>query len=359
MIKTIDLFAGAGGLTSGFQAVSSRFRTIVAVESDRPAAATYAANNPGAEVINKPIEDWLRRCELPEADVIVGGPPCQGFSALGKQDIDDERNFLWRQYAQVIVAARPKYFVVENVAQFLGSSQFQAFKRLGQRNGRLRDYDLSAHAVLNAAEFGCPQIRRRMVLIGRHKDMPDIGLPEPSLPNRSEWLTVADAWGESGGTSIDSGVSYTDLPDRWLDFGGRPLRGQFKTTELHLTRRYAPISIARIQRIPYGGNRNHIPYSLQSECWRNHKSGAGDVMGRLVWEKPSVTIRTEFVKPEKGRYLHPVENRAITLMEGARLQGFPDDYLWCGSKTDIAKQIGNAVPVPLASAVARHLLSVL
>jgi DNA (cytosine-5)-methyltransferase 1 len=125
--------------------------------------------------------------------------------------------------------------------------------------------------------------------------------------------------------------------------------------ELHITRRPTELSLARFRAIPPGGSRKNLPDELMTECWRKHKSGAGDVMGRLSWDKPSVTIRTEFFKPEKGRYLHPHEDRPITHAEAALIQGFPEDFLWCGTKTSIARQIGNAVPPPLARAIAEHL----
>lgn len=345
-IRTIDLFAGAGGLTAGFQRASTRFKPVVAVEYEPEAAATYRANHPTARVVNKPIEDWVRSNEFPHADVIIGGPPCQGFSSLGKQEVDDERNFLWEQYAHVMRAVRPKYFVVENVAQFLTSPQFAEFESQTRCGGDLADYDISARAVLNAAHFGAPQARKRTVIIGRHRDMPQVRLPQPTHLLPETWLTVQDAW-----QGITPRVTKLELPDRWTDLFGDLIRGTFATTDLHVTRNYRQISKERIRTIPYGGNRFDIPLHLQPSCWRRHRSGSGDVMGRLWWERPSVTIRTEFVKPEKGRYLHPEENRAITLHEGARLQGFSDQYLWCGTKTAIAKQIGNAVPIPLGAAI--------
>jgi DNA (cytosine-5)-methyltransferase 1 len=111
----------------------------------------------------------------------------------------------------------------------------------------------------------------------------------------------------------------------------------------------------RFHAIPEKGNRFDIPDDLLSECWTKHKTGSADVMGRLSWDKPSVTIRTEFFKPEKGRYLHPVEHRALTHLEAALIQGFPETHKWVGSKTAIARQIGNAVPIPLGRAIAAHL----
>jgi DNA (cytosine-5)-methyltransferase 1 len=117
--------------------------------------------------------------------------------------------------------------------------------------------------------------------------------------------------------------------------------------------------MARIKSIKKGGNRFNIPHDLLPDCWKKHTTGSADVMGRLSWEKPAVTIRTEFFKPEKGRYLHPVEHRALTHYEAALIQGFPDDHKWIGSKVSIARQIGNAVPIPLGRAIGRHLASAL
>ena len=141
-----------------------------------------------------------------------------------------------------------------------------------------------------------------------------------------------------------------------MEFEGSRLAGPYVLSELHLMRRYKDISLRRFAAIPAGGNRTDLPDDLQMECWRKHTSGAMDVMGRLSLGRPSVTIRTEFTKPEKGGYLHPHENRAITIAEGARLQGFPDAYKFVGSLTQITRQIGNAVPVELSSAIATHLL---
>jgi DNA (cytosine-5)-methyltransferase 1 len=130
--------------------------------------------------------------------------------------------------------------------------------------------------------------------------------------------------------------------------------------ELHLSRNgIRPLSLARYRSIPEGGNRFDIPFDLLSPCWKKHKTGSADVMGRLHRDKPSVTIRTEFFKPEKGRYLHPWLHRPITHLEAARLQGFPETFRWCGSRTQIARQIGNAVPVGLARAIAEHLAPLL
>lgn len=349
----LDLFAGAGGLSEAF--AEAGFDIVAAVEQDEDAAATYAANF-GPIVACRPIGDWLHERQVPDVDVVVGGPPCQGFSALGKQDPDDPRNRLWNDYVDTVVIARPRYFVVENVEQFSGNSQFAALQAETEPGGRLADYRVTMQ-VLDAADFGAPQHRKRTIIVGYRRDAEPVDLS--ALERVDHHATVRDAFEARG---IAQRVEYRDL--RTLDRPGVPRRGgprkiggPFRSTELHVDRTYSPVSLERFAHIPEGGNRFDLPDELKSDCWRKHTTGSGDVMGRLRWDKPSVTIRTEFTKPEKGRYLHPAENRAITIYEGAVLQGFPDDYLWMGSRTSITKQIGNAVPIQLGKALADLLMA--
>lgn len=350
-ITMLDLFAGAGGLTAGFHAASDRFRVERAVELDTAAAATYAATFGEDLVYRGGIEDWLRDEDVPNVDLIVGGPPCQGFSMLGKRDATDKRNYLWQEYAATILRAQPKYFVVENVAAFAKSQQFRDFTESTQPDGILRDYTFEWD-ILNAADYGAFQARKRAILIGRRRGLPEVGMPEPT--HVGQHRTVRQAF-----RNIVPTVTETRLDGRTKTFFGVDLPGVFRPYELHVGREYAKISRLRFPEIPEGGNRFDLPDRLKAPCWRGHTNGSGDVMGRLHWDKPSVTIRTEFFKPEKGRYLHPTEHRAITHYEAAILQGFPDTHRFVGSKTAIARQIGNAVPVPLGAAIARHIASVL
>ncbi len=345
--RLIDLFAGAGGLTRGF-VDTGRFMPVAAVEMDLASAATYAANFGRDHLAAEDIGIWLRRDGVPSAHVVVGGPPCQGFSSLGKQRADDPRNYLWREYVAVLKLANPMYFVVENVPQFLLSPQFERLKAATRGNGGLREYELTT-MVVDASHFGVPQRRKRGVVIGRHRDMPSL----PPLM-RKPISTVRDAFAD-----VPLRVNDVDLPTSACEFRGVTFPGAFKPNELHLTRRPSALSKARYAAIPPGGNRFDIPDSLLTACWQRHKTGSADVMGRLRWDRPSVTIRTEFYKPEKGRYLHPSENRPITHYEAALLQTFDDNHLWCGSKSAIGRQIGNAVPPRLARAIAENLLTVL
>jgi DNA (cytosine-5)-methyltransferase 1 len=346
-ISVLDLFAGAGGLSAGFHAGSSKFDVKRAIEMDPAAAASFTTTFGRGLVYQGTIESWLREEEVPSVDVIIGGPPCQGFSTLGKQDISDNRNSLWQEYAATILRAQPKYFVVENVAAFARSQQFRDFEAATRRDGILRDYTFEWD-VLNAADFGAFQARKRAILIGRHRDLPALGLPAPTHVGRHK--TVAQAF-----ATIPHEVSETRLPDRYQEHFGTVMQGAFAPFELHVGRDYSQLSKERFAAIPAGGNRFNLPDNLLAPCWRNHKTGSGDVMGRMHWAKPSVTIRTEFYKPEKGRYLHPFADRAITHYEAAVLQGFPDTHRFVGSKSSVARQIGNAVPIPLGKAIAAHL----
>jgi DNA (cytosine-5)-methyltransferase 1 len=341
-LRVIDLFAGCGGLSAGFEA-TGKYEPVAAVESDLQAAATYA-HNFGDHVFVGDIADWADG-SMPAADVVVGGPPCQGFSALGRRDPNDPRNKLWRHYVDVLSRVRPAFFVIENVPQFLGTTEFASLQAETSAGGALTSYRLETF-VLNAADYGAPQARKRAVVVGRRRELSPIGPPPPAAPK---------ILGDAFPAWLETRVDLNDLPSRNTEFRGKVVPGPFKLPELHFTRTVPPLSMARYRAIPPGGSRFHLPDELQTRGWRKHTRGTGDVMGRLSWDKPAVTIRTEFFKPEKGRFLHPTEHRPLTHAEAALIQGFPESFAWCGSKAAIARQIGNAVPVPLARAVACHL----
>ncbi|GGP43808.1 cytosine-specific methyltransferase [Saccharothrix coeruleofusca] len=347
MLSMIDLFAGCGGMTSGFVAAGG-YRPVMAVEWDRHAAATYAANFGEDHMRWSDIAAVPDR-EIPRADLIIGGPPCQGFSNLGSRDVNDPRNGLWREYLRFVRVARPAVFVIENVDRFLSSAEFSLLR------AETEGYQLSS-GLLMAADFGVPQRRRRAIVIGSR--IGPIPLPEPTHP-RGSWHTVRDVL-----AGLPERPATTALPKSTARFFGTELPGRFKSLDLHVGRNPTPLSVRRYRHIPPGGGRFDLPDELLPRCWREKKTGTTDVMGRMRWDQPSLTIRTEFYKPEKGQYLHPQwepgedghrVDRPITHLEAARLQSFPDEFEWCGTKTEVARQIGNAVPPLLAMAVARHL----
>jgi len=349
VFRFIDLFCGAGGLAQGFRQASDEeveFRSVFAVEIEPVFAASYAANF-GDHVFAGPIEN-LKQQDVPDAELVIGGPPCQGFSNLGKVTPTEHHarlNKLWRYYFKVVDWVKPLAFVVENVPEFLGSLEFQEALRKAWKLGYT-----TAHGVLNAADFGVPQLRRRGFFIGVKKGRPR--LPRPTCRRWEQ--TVRKAIGDIAGAPLVYDFSNGRLED------GRYVA--HRACELHIARNPRPISLERYKTIPPGGNRftlMQLRPDLTPACWFRKKSGATDVMGRLEWDKPALTIRTEFFKPEKGRYLHPEQHRPITHWEAARIQTFPDDFKFCGSKIEIARQIGNAVPPKLAEAVARELKRIL
>jgi DNA (cytosine-5)-methyltransferase 1 len=333
--RLIDLFAGCGGMTRGF-VDTGRYEPILAVEMDPDAAATYTANFGDAHIIVDKIE---RADELPKTDVVIGGPPCQGFSLLNSKGVGLERRSLWRQYLRALRESEAEAFVMENVPQLLTSAEYDAFKTAAEQ-----ELGFSVEGrILNAADYGVPQRRRRAIVIGgRHGHIlwpaQTHHNPSGTLPFGAEpWRTFEDAV---------AGLPRKPNGRNW-----------------HVGRNPRPETIVRYQHVPTdGGNRFQMQDSLDAHglghlvpaCWRNKPTGTTDVFGRLYWKRPAYTIRTEFYKPEKGRYLHPSEDRPITIREAARCMSFEDDFVFPLDQrwTEIAKQIGNAVPPLLARAIA-------
>lgn len=346
-ISTLDLFAGAGGLSLGFEQAGLGYSPAFAVEHDCAAARTFKGHF-GCEVYDGPIEDVL---DFPLADVIIGGPPCQGFSPLGRDRDDHSRvqlNELWQQYLRAVRLVRPKAFVIENVPEFQRSAQFGRLLQLLDDDPDLSEYAYS-YGVLNAADYGVPQSRRRGILMAvrgvESVPWPPPATCGPSSQGEVPYRSVRDAISDLPAATTGFDVSFDRTGTQQLHFGRRPRES----------------SLARYRAIPEGGNRFDLARNrpdLLPRCWAEKPTGTTDVMGRLWWDRPSVTIRTEFFKPEKGRYLHPVADRPITHREAARLQGFPDDFVFEGTKIEIARQIGNAVPVGLGRALAEHLHNV-
>ncbi|WP_306324851.1 DNA cytosine methyltransferase [Streptomyces venezuelae] len=355
----IDLFAGCGGMTSGFVSAKG-YKPVMAVEWELAAAATYAANF-GERHMRWGDITQVPDSDIPEADLVIGGPPCQGFSNLGTRDVNDPRNKLWKEYIRFVQHARPKVFVIENVDRFRKSTEFALLLQETGEGGLLEEYELT-HEILLAADYGAPQRRKRTIVIGSR--IGKIPMPEPThepsgLLGLKSWRTVRDAI-----DGLPAKPDVTDLPTSRTDYFGQSIPGPFKSSELHIGRNPTPRSLERYDHIPPGGGRFDLPDHLLSRCWREKKTGTTDVMGRMQWDRPSLTIRTEFFKPEKGQYLHPQwdaddagnrVNRPITHREAALLQTFPEEFVWCGSKIEIARQIGNAVPPVLAKAIAQHL----
>lgn len=310
----VDLFAGAGLFSSAF--VAEQFQVIRAIEKNAVAARTYRAN------VGDHIEvgDITEITPTGRCDVLVAGPPCQGFSTLGTRDKNDPRNRLTLQVAVWAKVLDPKVIVVENVPTFLISRYWKEIKAKLERLG----YEV-ASIILNAADYGLPQIRRRCFVFASK-----VGLPELPAPFGNKPMTVRQAW--AGLPSEPTGLNS------------------------HIAPKPSQIALARMKIIPPGGDKRDVlrlaPH-LAPKSWLKISGQATDVWGRMIWDEPSNTLRTALLNASKGRYIHPEQNRVITLREAARLQTIGDDWSFVGTPYQVARQIGNGVPPGLGRRVAR------
>lgn len=349
----IDLFSGAGGMSLGFsEHFGQPFRHVWANDLNAFSVKTYNENF-GRHCVHGDIVKILKdkKTKIPQADVVIGGPPCQGFSLLNKNRNGDQRKALWMPFLEVVDGCGASVFIMENVPQLLGAIE----------HGKIIDVAESLgfktwQGALLAADYGVPQTRTRAFIIGCRFADPSVLFPprkthfnphgkqqapfnkEEYLPSPQAWRTVKDAVG--------------DLPAP----EGTEIRNEPSPLDLHFGRNPTELSMRRYRAIPEEGmNRfdlQRVAPELTPKCWIRKKTGGTDLFGRLWWDRPAVTMRTEFFKPEKGRYLHPEQHRPITHREAARFQSFPDGFRFIGPKIEIAKQIGNAVPPLLAARLA-------
>lgn len=353
-LRVIDLFAGAGGLTAGFSHFfGHHFTPVWANDFNSYAAESYNANfGPHCRVGD--IVDILDNPTtiIPKADVVIGGPPCQGFSLLNKNKEGDARKQLWVPFMDVVRLSGADVFVMENVPELLRSQECSEIYAMANSMGFTM-----VSAKLCAADYGVPQIRWRAFIVGCKFADPQTVFPpkKTHFPHKG----YRQRFVESSIPYIADALPFRTVKDAIGDLPapqGTTLRPDEPPLDLHFGRTPTAKSLERYRSIPEEGmNRvdlKRIAPELTPDCWMRKKSGGTDLFGRLWWNKPSVTIRTEFYKPEKGRYLHPVQDRPITHREAARIQSFPDEFQFTGSKVEIAKQIGNAVPCQLAARVA-------
>jgi DNA (cytosine-5)-methyltransferase 1 len=353
--KLIDLFSGAGGLSLGFtSAFGHCFEPIWANDINKYAAASYNANF-GSHCVQDDLNDVLNDCSfsIPQADVVVGGPPCQGFSLLNKNRNGDPRKQLWRPFLEVVKRSNASVFVMENVRQLVGSPEHAKIVEVARNMGFQ-----THHAILCAADYGVPQRRFRAIILGCN-----FADPKAVFPPRRTHFKEGNGLGRSAPRETPE---YVVDPTPWetvrqaIGDLGRPLGTEIRDDkppyDLHFGRSPTAKSRARYRAIPKEGmNRFDLQKrapELTPDCWIRKTTGGTDLFGRLWWDRPALTIRTEFFKPEKGRYLHPKQHRPITHREAARFQSFPDAFQFLGTKIEIAKQIGNAVPPQLAACVA-------
>jgi DNA (cytosine-5)-methyltransferase 1 len=330
----IDAFSGPGGLSLGL--LRAGFDVGAAFDLDALSVETYRRNLGNhvfqADARTLTAEELLDRARLRgDLDLFAGGPPCQGFSKQKRgAHLGDERNALVLEFLRIAREIHPRSILLENVpmmAQKRGRHLVLEFER------QLADYRVTSHFYV-AADYGVAQTRQRFVMVAVREDVPgDFCVPAPTSPKPS-WPTVKDVIGDMPEPPDD----YSDHPD----FAN------------HQRARVTEANIERFSYVPPGGGWKDIPFEKRLACHQDVDTSRGgwpEVFGRLEWDGQCPTITGGFDSFTRGRYGHPEFDRPLTPREAARLQGFPDDFVFLGTRHDIRHQIGNAVPIPLATSV--------
>ena len=376
-MNVIDLFSGVGGFSSGF--LKNNDDVLLANEIDENISESYKINHPQTLMINKDIKDFALNIDgivkkeleklsdekrkedienkLKNVDVIVGGPPCQGFSMAGsrirkkKDFIEDPRNYLFKYYIKILNFYKPKFFVFENVQGILTMNEGNLLNEIisiFKDSGYHVDVQL-----INANELGVPQKRKRVIIIGSldyEMDLKKEIQNYRSNYNVEENVTLKDAISDLN--FLESGEGYMESNYLLNCESGYQRERRKKSYRLfnHIAPYHDPKIINRIREIKQGENYKSLK-DVQSI-----KSVHSGSYGRLEWNKPTMTITTRFDTPSAGRVIHPTKNRALTAREAARIQSFDDDFIFIGNKSSIGKQIGNAVP-PLVSLALSRIIS--
>ncbi|MFP4333427.1 MAG: DNA cytosine methyltransferase [Campylobacterales bacterium] len=353
--KAIEVFAGAGGLSLGLKRAG--FDIILANELEKDFAQTYKANHSSTKVICADIrsvdfKNEIEKLGLQKIDLLSGGPPCQGFSTIGAKKEHDPRNNLFQEYLRAVSETNPNFIIFENVSGFKKLYKGKAFKSIV--NG-LNELGFNTYeSILEASDFGLPQKRERMIIVGWKKEFIDIKRPNPThsdihtIFGSMKKLTLIDAISDLPELGAnDSKSLYKTEPQNEFQKSAR--LNSYKLTE-HNSSNYGSKMLEILSLIPEGGTIENIPEELRP------KNYFKNTYARLHPDKPSPTITRNFGTPSSSRCVHPFQNRALSTREGARLQGFPDNYQFFGSKTSKNLQIGNAVPPILGEVVGKEII---
>ena len=343
----IDLFSGCGGLSKGF--MDAGYDVLLGIDHDRDSLETFKLNHENSEVLNLDLFDISNIKKIKKAlggiipDVIVGGPPCQGFSLAGTRNFDDKRNQLYLSMIEAVKELKPKAFLIENVP---GVARLYDGKVKDEIISRLTKLGYTVNMqILTAADYGVPQIRKRLVFVGiKNKNFI---FPEPTHSIK-KYITTSEA--------------ISDLPSRETDFGEekdkylketktsyqKRMRGKQKILYNHVSSKHTDLVKSIISQVPNGGNHKDLPEGVGgnrkfNEAWTRYHSN-----------KPSKTIDTGH-----RNHFHYKYNRVPTVRENARLQSFPDDFIFTGTRTSQNRQVGNAVPPLMGFAIAKQLLKYL
>ena len=347
MLKVLDMFCGCGGLSLGFEQ-TGKYKIVAGVDNYEDALKTFELNHNGAKGLNVDLfaEDFIDKIKSGigdnEIDIVVGGPPCQGFSLTGPRNFDDKRNTLYLAMVKTVAEFKPKAFLVENVPGLVSMYNGEVKNKIIERFTEL-GYKVQ-YRILVAADYGVPQTRRRVFFIGIRNDIAkDFEYPEPKL-SEQEYVTTADALSDLPDCVKDLGAEIGEYDKKPVTEYQKKMRNNSGVLYNHLASLHSEKVTSVIAQVPDGGNYKDLPPGVGDSrkfhvAWTRYNS-----------KKPSNTIDTGH-----RNHFHYKWNRVPTVRENARLQSFPDNFRVLGSKTSQFRQVGNAVPPLLAQAVAESL----
>ena len=347
-MKVIDLFAGCGGLSLGF--IQNGFEVTKAVEFDADIAKTYSENHPQTNIIVDDIAniDNDRHFFEGEADIVVGGCPCQGFSTAGarirKDFIEDPRNYLFKHFLNIVKTVKPKIFIMENVKGMMTMQKGEIFREIitALSDKEIMDGEQYHvyYKILKGIELGIPQKRERLFIVGIKDNEIDfdallLDTKQKILQSNERFfdkVNIKDAIANLPTVSVDGFVNNPQATTSYEKY----LSSTTAIISNHIKTNHSEKAVERMRKIGNGEN-----FTSLDETIKSVHSGA---YGRLCWDEVAPTITTRFDTPAGGRFIHPTENRTLSPREAARIQSFPDNFIFVGNKTSVCKQIGNAVP---------------
>ncbi len=345
----IDLFSGAGGLSKGF--LDAGFEVIVGVDNDQPALNTFARNHGGAVALKADLSrqetfDEIKRIAGKRSiDVVIAGPPCQGFSLSGPRNFDDERNKLYLAVIEMVRQYQPRGFIIENVPGMATLYEGQIKDEILKRFDKM-GYNIECR-ILCAADYGVPQIRKRLIFMGVRKDIGSPKFPNPIL-KPDNYLTCREAISDLPSLENEMGSDESQYIDAPKTEYQKLMRGSCNVLYNHLGTNHTQMVKDTIALVPEGGNYKDLPAGW-GESRKFHMAWT-----RLNGNAPARTVDTGH-----RNLFHYKYNRVPTVRESARMQSFPDDFVFTGTKTQQCRQVGNAVPPLLGQALGKALLDII
>ncbi len=336
-LKYLDLFSGAGGLSLGLK--NSGFSAEFANDIDPQFCETFQKNNPSVEVgcfdlSTENIDQIFQKFK--GIDLVVGGPPCQGFSQKGNRlGLKDNRNYLFKKFLDVVEVTQPKVVLMENVPTLLSDSggyfKSQIIDFFKKRNYRCK------YKILNSYDYGVPQKRKRAIIVA-YKGNKEFYLPDPVLQK----VNVSDAISDLPTLKSGEGINFMEYTSKPNSKFQELMRKNSKGIYNHISTNHSKLALHKLSFIPKLGDKSFLPIELRT------KSLHSGTWSRIDPSKPSRTITTRFDTPSSGQFTLNDQDRCLTVREASRIQSFPDNYIFYGNKTSQMKQVGNAVPPLMA-----------